>query len=144
MAFLTADTKLNINGTVISSMQTTPDMGSEPEKVDVTTFDQKKYKRYIPGLMDPGSMTFEFIDETTNFNAAYNAEKGSGGNTAKNSYELSYPDGSKYTWEGEHRTYMISAAVGDPLKFAISCTPSSELTYTPGSASSNGTATSSN
>lgn len=130
MAFLTAKTKLKIGSTLIGGMDSTPDMGSEPEKVDVTTFDNEKYKSYISGLMDPGNLTFEFIDHTTNFNAAYALDG------KNNDYTLEFPDGSKYAWSGEHRTYKLAASVGDPLKFAIACTPSTELTYTPGTASS--------
>lgn len=130
-AFITAKTTFSIGSTKIDSLSSTPDMGSEPEKIDVTSFDNERYMSYITGLMDPGSLTFEFIDETTNFNAAYNAE----GQT--NSYTLTFPDGSKYTWSGTHRTYKLAASVNERVNFAVSCTPSTELTYTPGTASSN-------
>ncbi|MDE7234972.1 MAG: hypothetical protein K2N29_07970 [Ruminiclostridium sp.] len=127
--YITAGTTFKIGNTKIEALTSTPDMGSEPDKVDITTFDNEKYMSYIPGLMDPGSLTFEFVDKTSNFNAAYNAE----GKT--NTYEVSFPDGSKYTWSGTHRTYKLSASVGDRLNFAVSCTPSTELEYTPGSTS---------
>ncbi|MCM1335307.1 MAG: hypothetical protein NC084_12840 [Bacteroides sp.] len=124
--YITAKTSLTIGNTKIEGLTSTPDMGSEPEKIDITSFDNEKYKSYIPGLMDPGSLTFEFIDKTSNFNAAYAAE----GTT--NSYELTFPDGSKYAWSGTHRTYKLAAAVGDRVNFAVACTPSTELSYTPG------------
>lgn len=129
--YITAGITFKIGSTKIEKLDTTPEMGSEPEKVDVTSFDNKKNKSYISGLMDPGSLNFEFVDITTNFNAAHNAE----GNT--NTYTLTYPDGSAYEWSGEHRTYKLSAKVGDPLRFAVSCTPSSDLNYTEGSVSAN-------
>lgn len=128
--YSTATTSFKIGNTTIEGMTSTPDMGSEPEKIDVTTFDNEKYKSYITGLMDPGALTFEFVDKTSNFNAAHNAE----GN--QNTYLLTFPDGSKYSWSGTHRTYKLGAAVGDRINFAVSCTPSSELSYTPGTATS--------
>lgn len=135
--YLTAKTTFMIGSTKIDGLTSTPDMGSEPEKVDITSFDNEKYMSYIPGLMDPGTLTFEFVDKTSNFNAAYGTEG------SENTYTLTFPDGSKYTWKGTHRTYKRAASVGDRLNFAVSCTPSTELTYTTGSVSS-GTSTNSN
>ncbi len=128
--YITAKTTFSIGNNKIAGLTSTPDMGSEPDKVDITSFDNEKYMSYIPGLMDPGSLTFEFVDKTTNFNTAYAAE----GST--NTYTLTFPDGSKYTWSGTHRTYKLAASVGDRLNFAVACTPSTELEYTPGTASS--------
>lgn len=128
--FLSATTTFKIGTTTISKMKSTPDMGSEPDKVDVTSFDNEKYKSYITGLMDPGSLVFEFWDDTTNFNAAKTAES-----TTTASYTLEFPDGSTYTWSGTHRVYKLGASVGDAISFAIACTPSTELTYTSGTAS---------
>lgn len=127
--YITAKTTFSIGSTKIDGLTSTPDMGSEPDKVDITTFDNEKYMSYIPGLMDPGSLTFEFVDKTSNFNAAYGAEG------KENTYTLTFPDGSKYSWKGTHRTYKLGASVGDRLNFAVSCTPSTELEYTTGTAS---------
>ncbi len=125
--FLSAKTTLTIGGTEITNMKSTPDMGSEPDKVDVTSFDNEKYKSYIPGLMDPGSLTFEFWDTTTNFNAA----KAHEGDTAV-ACALTFPDKSKYSWSGTIRVYKLGAKVGDAISFAIACTPSTELAYSNG------------
>lgn len=129
--FLSATTTFKIGTTAIEKMKSTPDMGSEPDKVDVTSFDNEKYKSYITGLMDPGSLVFEFWDDTTNFNAAKDAES----SDTTTSYTLEFPDGSKYTWSGSHRVYKLSASVGDAVSFAIACTPSTELSYTKGTTS---------
>lgn len=129
--YLTAKTTFMIGSTKIDGLTSTPDMGSEPDKVDITTFDNEKYMSYIPGLMDPGSLTFEFVDKTSNFNAAYNKD-----DNTENTYTLTFPDGSSYSWKGTHRTYKLSASVGDRLNFAVSCTPSTELEYSPGTVSS--------
>lgn len=128
--FLSAKTTLKIGSVTITNMKSTPDMGSEPDKVDVSSFDNEKYKSYITGLMDPGSLVFEFWDVTSNFNAAKTAES-----TTAASYTLEFPDGSKYTWSGTHRVYKLGASVGDAISFAIACTPSTELTYASGTAS---------
>lgn len=70
--FSSAGIIFKIGTNTIAGCQGTPDMGSEPEKIDVTTFDNDTYKTYIEGLMDLQSLDFDFIDQTTNFNSAKN------------------------------------------------------------------------
>lgn len=115
-----------IGTTAVESCFSTPDMGSEPEKIDVTSFDDIKNKKYIEGLSDVQSFNFDFYDTTANFNVVH-AKDG-----AENSYSLEYPDGSKYSWSGTHRSYKLSAAVGGAIKFRVSCTVNSEIAYTEG------------
>lgn len=134
--FSSAGIKFSIASTEINGCYSTPDMGGEPEKIDVTSFDQKKYKKYIQGLMDLPTLQFDFFDSTTNYNAALSAES----DTSK-SYSLTYPDGSGYTWTGTHRTFKLGAAVGDAIKFRIVCVADSELTPKQDTETTGGTTT---
>lgn len=120
--FTSAGTTLKINSTLIEGCYSTPDMGAEPDTVDVSSFDQKKYKKKLQTLMELPSLQFDFFDSTDNYNAALDAEKDSA-----QSYELTYPDGSGYTWTGTHRTFKLGASVGDAIKFRIVCTAADEL-----------------
>lgn len=125
--FSTAGTKFKINGTAITGMTTYPDMGTEPAKIDVTSMDDTVNKRYIDGLMDVSSMVFEFNNNTENIKIAKSSE-----NAKNNEYELDLPDGSKFTWNGSHKTYVSGGSVGNPTKFKISCTVNSEIKFTEG------------
>lgn len=61
-----ADTKAGTYKTLYG-LQTTPDMGGDPEKVDVTNLADGA-KRYIPGVKDYGDLDFTFFynDEDEN------------------------------------------------------------------------------
>jgi len=120
--FSSAGTTLKINSLVISGCYSTPDMGGDPEMIDISSFDQKKYKKKLQGLMELPALNFDFFDSTDNYNAALDAES----NTPQQ-YSLTYPDGSGYKWQGTHKTYKLSAAVGDAIKFRITCAANDEL-----------------
>lgn len=119
--FTTAKISFKIESNAIAGCYSTPDMGSEPEKIDITSFDEDTYKKYKEGLIDVQNFNFDFFDKTENYKAARAAEG------KQNTYDLSYPDGSGYTITGTHRTYKLAAQVGDVVKFRISVTPSGKV-----------------
>lgn len=123
MEYLSAGTTFKIGSTAITGLCSTPDFGSEPGKVDVTSFDDTKYKKYIPGLMDTSSLNFDFFKQENNFTSALSAES-----DAEGSYSVDFPDGSGYTFKGQHRTFMLATAPEQPLKFRVSVTVSGEIT----------------
>lgn len=110
-----------------------PDLGSEPEQVDVTNM-RDKNKRYISGLTDPGSLQFDFY---------YNAETVSDtGNVIKKafaalqqkkdallSWKLAFPDGTNYTWQGKPTVYITSGGVNDPMKYKLIVSLESDLEW---------------
>ena len=53
--------------TKIPSIKAIPDINPEPAGLDATTFDDLEWKRYIPGLKDPGSS----LPFTANNNEAF-------------------------------------------------------------------------
>ena len=116
---LTAGITFKIGETKIDSCFSTPDMGSEPEKVDVTSFDDTEFKHYIEGLQDVQTLNFDFYNKTTNYNAAK-----TGQGTAGTTYTVTYPSGVTYTITGSHRVFMLSAAPNEPEKFRIVITVS--------------------
>ncbi len=126
--FSSAKIKFTIGGTAIAGCYGTPDMGSEPAKIDVTSFDDTEYKNYIEGLMDTQSLNFDFFDQTSNFSAAHVKD----GQVCQ--YQLTFPDNSGYSWSGTHRTFKLAASVGDAVKFRIACTPNGKITATAGTA----------
>ena len=117
---LTAGIEFKIGDTKIDACYSTPDMGSEPERVDVTSFDDTEFKRYIEGLQDVQSLNFDFYNKTTNYTAA-KTNQGTAGTT----YTVTYPSGVTYTITGSHRVFMLSASTNDAEKFRIAITVSS-------------------
>lgn len=123
MEYLSAGTTFKIGSTAITGLCSTPDFGSEPGKVDVTSFDDTKYKKYIQGLIDVSSLNFDFFKQETNFSSALSAES-----EAEGTYSIDFPDGSGYTFKGQHRTFMLATAPEQPLKFRVTVTVSGEIT----------------
>ena len=116
-AHLTAGITFKIGSNTIAGCYSTPDFITEPERVDVTTFDDPTYKAYIAGLQDLNSLNFDFINLGTNYSSAV-----SSAGTANTSYEVAFPSGMKVTITGEHRCGPLAAAVNEAEKFRIAIT----------------------
>ncbi len=138
MEYLTKDTHLDFSedGSAFKELyglNNYPDMGSEPDKTDVSNM-RDKNKRYIDGLTDPGTLVFDFF---------YNAETAAdSGNVIKKSFselqgkkntlldwKLVFPDGTYYSWKGKPTVYITSAGVGDPMKYKLSVSMESDLEW---------------
>lgn len=117
-----------IGSTTIERLLSTPDLGAPPENIDVTSFDDTTTKRYIPGLQDVSSLSFEFYSIKTNFEAARAAEPQNG---ATATYIVTFPDGVICTIVGSHRTFMSGMGQNEGLKFKIEISVSS-ITYSSG------------
>ena len=125
--FSSAGIEFSIGSTKIPGCISTPDFGGEPDKIDVSSFDNKTTKSYIPGLMDVQTLNFDFYDNTTNFNTAKSSE-----NAASNTYSTKFPDGCTVSVTGTHKVYKLAANVGEAIKFRIAVTPNSEISVTNG------------
>lgn len=116
-AHLTAGISFKIGGTAIAACYSTPDFITEPERVDVTTFDDPTYKAYIAGLQDLNSLNFDFINLGTNYTAAV-----SSAGTANTTYTVTFPSGMTVSITGEHRVGPLAASVNEAEKFRIAIT----------------------
>lgn len=125
--FSTAGLSFKIGSTAISNCYSTPDMGSDPEQIDVTSFDDTVNKHYIPGLQDVQKLNFDFYNKQSNFNAAVTAEPSAG---ATATYTITYPSGLVYTITGSHKTYALATAPNEAEKFRISVSVAT-ITRTP-------------
>ena len=153
MEYLTKDTHLDFstdNGATykeLYGLNGFPDMGGEPEKVDITNM-RDGNKRYTSGLTDTGNLSFDFY-----YNRAKDAETTTGGITMVNNafaamkaqegnllnWKLTYPDGSSYSWTGKPTVYISSGSVGAPISFKLSVSVESKLDYSEGTAVTTGT-----
>lgn len=129
MAHLSAGTTFKINETVIEKCLSTPDLGAEPERVDVTTLDDLTNKAYIKGLQDISSLNLDFIQETDNFIAAQKDEAKS-----DNNYNITFPSGISGTFKGEHAVFPLATSPGQPEKFRISISISDKIVFSTSSA----------
>lgn len=129
-----ADTKTGTFKTLYG-LQSTPDMGGDPEKVDVTNLADGA-KRYIPGVKDYGDLDFTFFYNDEDENPAVSeADVSTSYSTLRalqkaNStawFKLLYPDGTGFLWCSKVSVKRSAAEVNAALKFTLRSTPLTEL-----------------
>lgn len=99
--------------TEITGISTVPEIGADPEKVDVTTLADDK-KKSITGLQDASSLAFSAIYKGANFAAANKIA----GDTIYD-WTVTYPDGMTVTFTGQASIKLSSAEVNGVLKFTL-------------------------
>lgn len=110
-------TTFKIGNNKIDRLISTPDMGSPPKTINVSSHDDTDRERYIAGRMDVSTFDFEFYSEENhaNYTAACQNQRTSG-----QTYTVSYPDGTGYRLTGSHIVYHSSTDQSNPLKFKVS------------------------
>lgn len=110
-----------------------PDLGSEPETIDVTTLCDTM-RKYIPGVQDTGALNFTAFYTSTAY-ANLKALEGTDtpfavwfGGTGDGA--TSTPTGSdgKFEFSGELSVFVNGGGVNDPVQMTISILPSTEIT----------------
>lgn len=120
---LSAGIEFKINSTKIPGCKATPAMGSTPSKKDITSFDNKKMKTFVNGLMELGDLNFEFWSQSDAANEK--AARQTAGTSGTN-YEIVWPDGTTDSWTGTHQVYKNAASPDEPLSFVIAVSCESE------------------
>lgn len=97
----TAGTMPTTGYTAIPSVKSTPDLNPEPSSLEVTDLSDTEWKRYIPGLKDPGGAIAFTCNNTESFQSAWNtlvtaAETAASATPAKATwFEIAIPGLSK-------------------------------------------------
>lgn len=114
-----------------------PDLGGEPEQIDVTTLTDTM-RHYINGVQDTGSMQFSAYYKTADYNACKALEgKNShyavwfGGDKSGSTVNPSGGYG-KFAFDGQLSVFVNGGGVNDPVSMTITIAPSTDITYTAG------------
>ena len=116
-------------------LKTTPDMGGDPEKVDVTNLNDS-VRRYIKGVKDLGDLDFGFYynsaDENPNVSesdvaASYSTLRALDKAGTKVYFKLIYPDGTGYSWNGTVSVKRVAAEVNQAISFMLRVMCESDL-----------------
>ena len=122
---LSKDTKLSMKAgggstfAEIKGLQAVPEIGGDPEQVDVTTLADSN-KKYISGIQDMDSLEFTILYDKAEF-TKLKAIQTSG---KEASFELEYPDGAKCTFTGGVTVKMGAGEVNGAYQFTLSVTVS--------------------
>jgi hypothetical protein len=106
-----------------------PELGSTPEKIDVTTL-ADKVKKYIPGIKDYGDLVYKFLYDNTNANSNYRVLKGMDDAGTKATFKLDYPDGTSHQFDAIPSVKLDSGAINGALTFSATMMLQSDIEIT--------------
>ncbi len=97
------------------------DLIGEPNLLETTTLSDNQVTN-IPGIRSGDSIPFTCNYTKTDFDAVY-ADEGKA-----LYYELAFPDGSGFTWQGQHTVGVPGKGVDEVLEFTINVAASTPVT----------------
>ncbi|MCG7406781.1 phage tail protein [Paenibacillus sp. ACRRX] len=106
-----------------------PELGGEPEKVEVTTL-KDGTKKYIPGVRDLGDLSFKFLYDNSTAASNYRVLHGLQVDGKAATFKVDYPDGTGHQFEAYVNVKMDSAAVNAAMTFTASMSLQSDITVT--------------
>lgn len=113
----------------IPNLMEVPELGGDPEQVEVTTLTDS-VKKYIPGVRDLGDLTFSFLYDNSGPTSNYRILKGLETAGAPVEFKVEYPDGTGHAFTAYVSVKMDSAAVNAALTFKASMSLQSDITVT--------------
>ena len=102
-----------------------PDLIGEPNMLETTTMSDGA-QTYIPGIRSMDSLSFTYNYTKADF-AKVKADEGKA-----LFYELSFSDGSKFSWQGSHTATMPGKGVDEVVEAGITIAPSTEVVFSEG------------
>lgn len=102
-----------------------PDMIGDPEMLETTTLSDAQVTN-IPGIKSSDTLTFTCNYTKADFTAV-NALAGK-----PLFYELSFSDGSKFTWQGQHTLGLPGKGVNEVVEFTINIAASTPVEFAAG------------
>lgn len=115
--------------TLVPNLQSTPELGGTPEKIDVTTL-ADSVRHYILGVKDYGDLEFNFLYDGDQTESAWKTLKGL--ESTDTEYSIELPDGSSFAFTADVTCRLAAAEVNAAITFIASFAMKSDVTYTPG------------
>lgn len=137
MELLSSGTAYFLNGQNLYGLKSTPEIGGEREKKEVTNLLDNAH-RYIAGLYKNDDLKFDFYYNSADANPNVSAEQTAAAYRAARAVEVSgasvqqkiqFPDGTYFTWTGQISTKIKSMDVDGVMEFSIISIPNTELVY---------------
>ena len=116
----------------LPNLQSTPELGGTPEKIDVTTLTDT-VRQYINGVKDYGDLEFTFLydgDKDEN-ESSFRLLKGAEGKP--DTYTIELPDKSSFSFKADVSVRMSAIEVNGALTFIAAFAMQSEVKYEPAS-----------
>jgi hypothetical protein len=130
---LTKETKLSYKKSStfeeIDLLMEVPELGGEPEKVEVTTL-KDSVKKYIPGIRDLGDLTFKFLYDNSSTTSNYRVLKGLQDAAKPVEFKVTYPDKTEHAFTAYVNVKMDSGAPNAALTFTAGMSLQSDIVVT--------------
>lgn len=113
--------------TEIPDLQEIPELGGDPEKIDVTTL-ADTVKRSIPGVKDLGDLAFKFLYDKANWLALNNSSTGLKSDTAY-WWKVEFSDTLTATFKAIPSLKLGGGGVNAAISYTINMSLQSEITF---------------
>jgi hypothetical protein len=100
----------------IDLMMEVPELGGDPEKIEVTTL-QDKNKKYIPGISDLGDLAFKFLYDNSSATSNYRVLKKLQDDKKVATFKLEYPDGTGHQFDAYVGVKIDGGGTNTPIAF---------------------------
>ena len=110
----------------IELLMEVPEIGGDPEKIDVTTLSDK-HKKYIPGISDLGDLNFVFLYDNSTATSNYRELKKLQDENKIASFKVEYPDGSGHEFDAYVSVKIAGGGVNTAKTFTASMFLQSEI-----------------
>lgn len=112
--------------TDLPGLQEVPEIGSEPEKVDVTCLADAA-KKYELGIGDYGDLEYGFKYDNSSATSSYRVLRGFEKNKTSVKYEMSFPDGTKFQFTAQVSIKVSGGTVNGLMTFKVKMTLNSDI-----------------
>lgn len=126
-AVLSVKKKGEVDYTDLELLLEIPEIGGDPEKIDVTTLTDK-VKKSIRGIGDPGDLPFVFLYDASTATSNYRVLKAIETSGEVASFKLMYPDGSGHEFDAEVGVKIGGGGVNAAKTFTASMFLQSDIT----------------
>lgn len=118
--------------TALVGLNSIPDILNEPDTVESTTFDNVKYRSYVPGLQDLGTLTFGFNleDPTATANIKVIHDMANAVGDPSYFWKLTYKQGITVSFKSKCRYTLPGGTPNDLSQFNLVLMPETELVVT--------------
>jgi hypothetical protein len=115
--------------TNLTGLKEIPELGGDPEKVEVTTLADNA-KQYEYGVTDYGDLAFKFKYENSSASSPYRVLRELAKNKTKTDFQLILKDGTKFSWSAIPNVKLGGGGVNGAIDFTLGMALQSDITPT--------------
>ena len=114
--------------TQLEGLQSFPDLGAAPEKVDVTTL-ADSMRHYIKGVQDLSDLDFTFLYDNSGASSNYRLAKALE-SEAKVSVKIEFPDTTTFVYDAQISVRITGGEVNAALQFVVNTSLLTDISVT--------------